>query len=128
MSQRHEDFHAHIYFTPSQMETARRLRVRAVDNLERGIWLGPLHHEPLGPHPIGMFEIQFSRRAFRQVLDWLVAHRGEHSVLVHEVTGDDPRDHEEGALWLGAALPLDFSKLDPSPQKTTETRAALTTS
>ncbi len=115
MSQRHEDFHAHIYFSPEQEERARDLRVRSVASFETGLWVGPLHPGPLGPHTTGMFEIQFSRTIFQPLVDWLAVHRGEHSVLVHEVTGDDPRDHLEGARWLGPPVALDLTKLDPSP-------------
>ena len=36
---------------------------------------------------------------------------GSHSVLIHPQTGNDPIDHSTHALWLGAQLKLDFSKL-----------------
>jgi aromatic ring-cleaving dioxygenase len=60
-----------------------------------------------------MFELNFIRGKRDELVRWLTLNRGEHTVLVHEVTGDDPRDHTIGALWLGEPVQLDFSKLEP---------------
>jgi aromatic ring-cleaving dioxygenase len=59
-----------------------------------------LMERPVGPHPIGMFEVNvFSPEQFGAFVGWLVVWRGQLSALVHPNTGDDRRDHEERATW-----------------------------
>lgn len=100
------NYHAHVYFAPAQEPRARSLLValsRAPLRFER------LHSRPVGPHPLPMIELHFDGRDLREALRRLEILRDGFSVLVHEDTGDDLRDHTRGALWLGARLPLDFS-------------------
>jgi aromatic ring-cleaving dioxygenase len=44
-------------------------------------------------------------------LPWLLLNRGELSVLVHPLTGNDYDDHSRFALWLGTPLPLKLEVL-----------------
>lgn len=99
-------FHAHIYFEPDRLENARLLVARA--DLTGLFGLVKLHGQPIGPHPTGMIETHFGESAHASVLAWLEANRGDFSVLVHEDSGDDFRDHTDGARWLGKGLPLKF--------------------
>jgi DOPA 4,5-dioxygenase len=58
-----------------------------------------------------MFEIDFDHAHRDAVIDWLEAHHGELSVLVHPVTEDELADHTLHVAWLGPAQPLDLTKL-----------------
>jgi aromatic ring-cleaving dioxygenase len=108
------EFDAHIYFTSESRESADRLRRQIARTFPTDtIRVGQLVDRPIGPHPTPMFELNFIRGKRDELVRWLTLNRGEHTVLVHEVTGDDPRDHTIGALWLGEPVQLDFSKLEP---------------
>jgi DOPA 4,5-dioxygenase len=110
------EFDAHIYYVSETRERARLLRDQVIEELgELPIFVSPLVDREVGPHPTPMFEICFSAELLEKVRTWLVRNRSGLSVLVHTVTGNDPRDHSEGALWLGDPVDLDFSKLDPAP-------------
>jgi aromatic ring-cleaving dioxygenase len=106
-------YHAHIYFTAESRPEAEALLARIAGAGFRLQYLGRLIDRPIGPHPLPMFEIDFGVAEEPAVLAFLQQHRGSLSVLVHEVTGKDLRDHTEGARWLGKKLELDFSALDP---------------
>ncbi|MCJ1452230.1 hypothetical protein MMC28_002572 [Mycoblastus sanguinarius] len=66
--------------------------------------------EPLGPHPIAMFEVNvFTPTQFGAFVAWLVINRGPLSALVHPNTDEEERDHTQRATWLGERMPLDMS-------------------
>jgi len=107
-------YDAHIYYPLNAKLTAEAVRERALAELS-DVRVSPMIDRNVGPHPMPMFEIQFLPLKHSEMITWLLANRDGLTVLVHEVTGHDPRDHSEGALWMGRVLELDFSKLDPSP-------------
>jgi aromatic ring-cleaving dioxygenase len=74
--------------------------------------------EPVGPHPIAMFEVNlFTPAQFGAFIPWLVINRGPLSALVHPntvdpVTGEceeEERDHTQRATWMGEKVLLDLS-------------------
>ena len=67
-------------------------------------------YEPIGPHPIGMFEVDVETpKQFGAFVSWLVINRGPLSCLVHPNTSESvERDHSQRATWLGERLPLDL--------------------
>src|SRR5690606_25795866 len=99
-------FHVHIYFGADDLEVARLLTSRA--RRARLFELVKLYEQPIGPHPTGMIEGHFGELSYGSVLDWLEGNRGPFSVLIHQNTGDDFKDHTAGARWLGKKLSLDF--------------------
>ncbi len=108
------DFDAHIYYAPSQRDLALSLQTKMRKSFSsQPIFVGELIDRLVGPHPQCMFETNFGAEYLSLVMDWLRENRHELTVLVHIVTGNDKRDHSEGAIWLGEALALDVSKLDP---------------
>lgn len=110
------EFDVHVYYRADERPKAALLRDRFRDVFEsKEVEIGGLIDRLVGPHPLPMFEVKFRRKDFERIHAWLSENRGGHTVLIHEVTGDDPRDHTEGATWLGAPVDLDFSRLDPSP-------------
>jgi len=105
-------YDAHIYYPLNSRILAEELRSRALSELQ-DVRVGVLRDRNVGPHPMPMFEIKFSPAKLAEMIEWLMANRGDFAVLVHQVTGDDPLDHTKGALWMGRVLELDMSKLDP---------------
>lgn len=110
------EYDAHIYYSPQDRSMAAHLREVLQEKFPLDtVQIGPLFDRPIGPHPIPMFEVNFLKKHYQEISGWLDSNRGNLSVLIHEVTGNDPRDHTSGALWLGEPLKLDESKLDPAP-------------
>jgi DOPA 4,5-dioxygenase len=97
-------YHAHIYYDPATRATAERLRAGIGDRFTAR--LGSWHDEPVGPHPIAMYQVAFAVEEFPRLVPWLLLNRGELDVLVHPMTGDAVADHTRHALWLGTPLPL----------------------
>ncbi|MEK2644352.1 DOPA 4,5-dioxygenase family protein [Bdellovibrio sp. BCCA] len=105
------EFDAHIYFSETSFEKAHRLREEAIARFAgQRVFVGQMIPEAIGPHPIPMFEINFPKELFTDVVLWLMKARGDLSVLVHELTGNDLYDHTQAAMWLGEAVPLDYSE------------------
>ncbi|WII73536.1 DOPA 4,5-dioxygenase family protein [Bdellovibrio sp. 22V] len=105
------EFDAHIYFSPESRDMAEALRSHALKEFAgQKVFTGEMIPEAIGPHPIPMFEINFPKEYFTDVVLWLMKNRGDLSVLVHELTGDDLYDHTQAALWLGTPVSLDYSK------------------
>ena len=101
-------YHAHIYWsTPEQKNIAVRIR----DQLsELECELGRVWDEPIGPHPLPMYQVNYSDTN-KQAVEWLLKTTGL-TILLHEDTGDDLRDHTEGTRWLGNELKLDLVWLE----------------
>lgn len=100
-------FHAHIYFENRDLEKALKLAEliqsnTMFDHVE-------VVDKPIGPHPLAMIEVHFNGKVYELVMSWFETHRGNFSVLLHQDTGDDVKDHTDGILWLGRALEIDFS-------------------
>lgn len=106
-----EGYHAHVYFTPETRDSALRLRDDLAAAGFEGVRVSGLREVPVGPHALPMFEVQIHNGSLETALRWLMLHHGQHSVLVHPLTGDDVRDHREFPMWLGTPLPIDFSRL-----------------
>jgi len=71
-----------------------------------------IFEKPVGPHPIGMFEVNlFTPAQFGAFVPWLVINRGPLSALVHPNTGDDVRDHTQLATWMGQPIPLQIASM-----------------
>lgn len=104
-------YHAHVYFRPGEEDLIEPLHARAERDLEALATVWPIRYRPVGPHPLPMFEIAFPDAHRAAVLDWLQAHHGGQSVLLHPETGNDLVDHTDNARWLGERLDLDLSIL-----------------
>lgn len=99
-------FHLHVYFPSDQPEAARLWRANAaLSGLFDSV---RLHERPVGPHPTATIEAHFAESAYASALGWVEARRGSFSALIHPDTGDDLKDHTDGARWLGEEVPLRF--------------------
>lgn len=103
------DWHAHVYYDAVSKPEAERLRnaVAARFPVELGRW----HDRPIGPHPVGSYQIAFAPALFATLVPWLDLHRGGLTVFVHPNTGQDLEDHRDRAIWLGRTHELDLSVL-----------------
>jgi aromatic ring-cleaving dioxygenase len=97
-------YHAHIYYNPTTRAEAERLRAGIGERFAAR--LGSWHDEPVGPHPIAMYQVAFAIEEFPHLVPWLMLNRNGLDVLVHPMTGDSVADHTRNALWLGSPLPL----------------------
>lgn len=98
------NYHAHVYWsTPDEKATALSIRSELAD---AGCQLGRVWDEPIGPHPRPMYQVNYNTD-IQTLVEQLLQSSGL-TVLLHEDTGDDVRDHTEGARWLGSELTLDL--------------------
>lgn len=104
-------YHTHIYFTAEQSAEAAALREKMQRELGDLVRAHGLHHEPIGPHPLPMFEADCLGESYLIVVSWLIANRGDLKVLIHPLSGDAMDDHTIYAQYLGEKLPLDLSVL-----------------
>ena len=111
-------FHSHAYFdhgSPERVDEARAFMERI-----RETFAGNAHVEvhsfvarPVGPHPLGSFEVLFTRDAFTEYVTWLSFERPEAiDIVIHPLTRTETKDHTTRALWLGKAHPLDVALLE----------------
>ena len=80
-------YHAHVYYDgPGARQEAGRLREQlgALFDVTLGRW----RDEPVGPHPISMYQVAFAAHQFPSVVPWLMLNRGNLTVLVHPETGE----------------------------------------
>jgi aromatic ring-cleaving dioxygenase len=94
-------YHAHIYFTGGQRQTAAGLREQFRTNPEI-CFVGRMTDGPAGPHPIPQYEVHFSASGL--------------TALVHPLTQDDLADHTSLGHWIGEPIALDLTVLDPPGQ------------
>jgi DOPA 4,5-dioxygenase len=111
-----DGYHAHIYYDQASRPTAESLRQALGERF--AVYLGRWHDEPVGPHPIPMFEVAFSNADFPRIVPFLMLNRGGLRILVHPQTGDGYEDHATNSLWLGEPVTLRLEILRrgvPSP-------------
>jgi DOPA 4,5-dioxygenase len=111
-----DPYHAHVYFDADTLPTAQRLHQDLEERLGSGslpglVLVGKMHEKSVGPHPKPQFEVQFLASALPAITPLFKA--SGLTSLVHPVTDDDLADHTTLAGWIGEALPLDKSVLDP---------------
>ena len=97
-------WHAHVYYDTATRPDAERLRqaIGAGFDVQLGRW----HDEPVGPHPISMYQVAFAVAEFPRLVPWLALNRGKLTVLVHPQAENAYDDHTAHAMWLGTRLPL----------------------
>ena len=100
-------YHAHVYYEPATRKSAAAVRTDLIARFP--VRLGRWRDNPVGPHPVPMFQVAFEPALFADFVPWLMLNRRGHPVLVHPNTGDDLADHRDYPLWLGERLALDFS-------------------
>ena len=74
-----------------------------------------MHDVPVGPHPSTIYQVAFAPDQFATFIPWLMLNRGGLIVFLHPETGDEPANHMDHAIWMGAILELDTSVLENDP-------------
>ena len=107
-------YHAHVYYDeeskPRAVEVREGFEARFDGSLGE-VRMGRWHDNPIGPHPMGSYQIAFPPALFGEILPWLALNRRGLTVFVHPETGDDVSDHSDRAIWLGEQRPVDLSVL-----------------
>ena len=97
-------FHAHIYYDQDDISKIKALKQLALKSPLK-VWR--FFEKQVGPHALPMLELHFTDNEETLAMAWLTENHGEFSVLIHEDTGDDVKDHEQ-ARWLGKVLPIRY--------------------
>lgn len=107
-----EGYHAHVYYRdPAERNVAAAIREAAEARFE--LVMGRWRDEPVGPHPVPMYQMAFAVDLFPRFVPWLQSVRGPLTILVHTRTGlSDLMDHSVGAMWLGPSLELKLEFFD----------------
>lgn len=103
------DWHAHVYFDAASRDDAWALRETIEAALAGRIAMGRFHEKPVGPHPMGSYQLAIANQEFPAVLGWLALNHGALDVFIHPNTGDGLRDHRDRALWLGRSHTLNLA-------------------
>jgi DOPA 4,5-dioxygenase len=107
-------YHAHVYYSPQTRAIAEHVRAAIGERFQAR--LGSWHDEPVGPHPVSMYQVAFEAEEFPTLVPWLMLNRGGLDVLVHPLSGDSVADHTRFAAWLGSPLPLRLGVLRRGPR------------
>jgi DOPA 4,5-dioxygenase len=105
-----QNFHAHIYFDPDQLDRARSLGEAARQRFN--VQIGHYHVVPVGPHPRGSSQLTVDPGQFGDFAQWMALNRDSLTIFAHATTGDDLADHTEHVIWFGASEPLNLSIFD----------------
>ena len=103
-----ESIHAHIYFDPSELESARALAEEAATRFP--LTIGRFHLTPVGPHPRGSCQLTVPREQFGSFAEWLAQSRGELTVFAHLQTGNGLLDHTSHVIWFGPSETLNLQQ------------------
>ena len=101
-------YHAHIYWE-NEAQRFEALHLREPLR-ELGCKVGSIHEEPIGPHPLAMYQVNYNSTIAKAVEGLL--YKAKLHILLHEDTGDDVRDHTKGARWIGRPLDLNIRWLE----------------
>ncbi len=104
-------YHAHVYYDADTKVLAATLREAIDAAFGDRVVLGSWHDEPVGPHPIGSYQVAFEPDAFADLVPWLALNRDGLTVFLHPETGDVIPDHVDHPLWLGEKYELNVEKL-----------------
>ena len=105
-------WHAHVYFDPARRDAAWVLRELIDVELAGQMEMGRFHERPVGPHPMGSYQLAFAPAQLAHIVGWLALNHGALDVFIHPNTGDALRDHRDFALWLGRSHSLNLAALD----------------
>lgn len=110
-------FHIHIYFDPGteSEKAARGLSERIQKKLTSLVQENEIKRigdvGVVGPHTKPNIEIDITALGLSRIMNLLSLSGlgNQFSVLVHTETGNDLKDHNEGAVWFGKPVPFNQS-------------------
>ena len=104
-------YHAHVYYT-DDISRAIAGRIREYVEHKFTVVMGRWRDDPVGPHPLPMYQMAFDNNEFASLVPWLMLNHDSLSVLIHPNTNDMVADHRYFAIWLGEKLDLNITFLD----------------
>jgi aromatic ring-cleaving dioxygenase len=107
-----QGYHAHVYYDPATSRATAEKLAEAVSQ-KFAVDIGGFFDEPVGPHPVANLAIHFSAAEFGALVPWLMLNRNRLDVLVHPLSEDSVRDHQDDGLWLGTPVPLRLHRMRP---------------
>ena len=107
-------YHVHIYYRDAEEKRRAGLVRTGIEDGFPGVQMGRWRDEPVGPHPLPMFQVAFAAGLLPEVLPWLMLNRQGLAVLLHPETDNPLADHLRHAVWMGEVLALDGSGLPGS--------------
>ena len=102
-------YHAHVYYDANSRDAAAGLRAAVEDRFEAR--MGRWHDNPIGPHPMGSYQIAFAPALFAEIVPGLALNRRGLTLFPPPETGDGVPDHSDRAIWRGAQQEIDLSVL-----------------
>mmetsp|Transcript_46305 Transcript_46305/g.93474 ORF Transcript_46305/g.93474 Transcript_46305/m.93474 type:complete len:219 (+) Transcript_46305:14-670(+) len=128
------EFHFHPYFfqgNDASVADAMRLKSELINGVVRGDFtlvcdgvnrtildgftseddVPSVNMAPMGPHPIGSFEVWVPAESLAAVMSHMMMHRGELSILFHPLSPHCVEDHTGRATWLGPSFNIDRTVL-----------------
>ena len=106
-----DGYHAHIYYENDE-ERAIAAEIREHVDSHYNVVMGRWRDEPVGPHPVAMYQIAFSNDLFDTLIPWLMLNRRSLNILIHPNTSDMVADHRDFPIWLGDKLDLNIAFLE----------------
>ena len=105
-----QGYHAHVYYR-NDAERAEAAVLRSQIMSGFAVTPGRWRDQPVGPHPLPMYQMAFAVDAFPLIVPWLMLNRRGLSILVHPETDDVVADHDIHPVWLGERLVLNIDFL-----------------
>lgn len=128
-----KEWHFHVYWFQSRKESkAAAMRIRSelieqvklkkfvvvLNGIDRSILpnvntsaIPLVNNAPIGPHPVGSYEVWCPKESLPEVLSFFMLRRGELSILLHPLTPHPVEDHAGRQMWLGPSFRLDLTVL-----------------
>ncbi|KAI9343774.1 DOPA-like domain-containing protein [Zopfochytrium polystomum] len=116
-----KEFHFHVYWHTSD-PSARAAALALRDDILRlnalgffvAVPLARVNEGPIGPHPMGSYEVWVPTEHFARFYQWIVRNRNEKvSVLLHPLSKEEVLDHTTRAVFMGPSAPLWVDVLRP---------------
>jgi aromatic ring-cleaving dioxygenase len=107
-----QGYHAHVYYDPATNRAVAEKLAEIVSE-KFAVDIGGFFDEPVGPHPVANLAIHFAAAEFGTLVPWLMLNRNRLDVLVHPLTDNSVRDHEDDGLWLGKPVQLRLHRMQP---------------
>ena len=102
-----QDFHAHIYYDPEEVERAKQVAAAVQARFPGAV--GHFHLRPVGPHPRGSVQLTVPTQLFGDIAQFLALDRDGLTIFAHAETGNDLADHTQHVIWFGESEELDLS-------------------
>lgn len=74
-----------------------------------------MYDMPVGSHSGAMYQVAFAPDQYAIFILWLMLNRDSLTIFLHPKTGEEPANHTDHAIWMGAILEIDTSVLENAP-------------